>query len=298
MSWRARSWTRIAAMLMGPVALVSVLGVVSAAWADFTVCSTGCDLSNLINTNRTWAAATYWVWEHIQVQKKATLTLEPGVTLRFIPGTRLQVAGTLIAKGIEGRLITFTSGQPHAPPAPGDWGAIFFTKTAIGASFDKVGNYTGGSILEHCVVEYTGGGTAQRAIVAKSPRAPFVYQSTVRYNKAMESSSRAPRRPGSAKIPSRKMATQGSFISKCTATISGNPSISGNGSSGIKISGKATIQENRIEDNTKVGIYVDNIYGTQNPKVTLTRNDIVGNTPWQLRNETDGPHHLDARNNW
>lgn len=167
------------------LALTLLLGAVPAARAELTVCSAqGCDVPNIIDSDRTWKAATYRVQEHIQVRSGVRLTLEPGVTLRFTTHEMgLLVAGTLIARGTgdtEGKRITFTSDK--ATPAPKDWGTILFLETAVGARFDGEGNYVSGSLFEHCVVEYAGGGSAQGAIWAQSPRAPFVYKSTVRNN--------------------------------------------------------------------------------------------------------------------
>jgi len=61
------------------------------------------------------------------------------VTVKFDSGKKLQVNGELIAQGTAGNLITFTSNQ--ASPAPGDWGNIEFTGTAITTTMDAEGNY-------------------------------------------------------------------------------------------------------------------------------------------------------------
>jgi hypothetical protein len=64
---------------------------------------------------------------------KATLTIEPGVTLRFKKGGELTVdylagntaaSGTLIAVGTEQKPIVFTSAEPK--PAAGDWLGVVF----------------------------------------------------------------------------------------------------------------------------------------------------------------------------
>ncbi|MBI2877807.1 MAG: carboxypeptidase regulatory-like domain-containing protein [Candidatus Tectomicrobia bacterium] len=174
--------------------LALLLGSLPAVGADLTVCSSGCDVSSIVESDRTWREGTYRVQEHIQVRQGVTLTLEPGVTLKFDTRVSLQVEGTLIALGTKERSITFTSLQ--ASPTLGDWGTILFTETAIGASFDGSGNYTGGSILEHCVVEYAGGGTAQGAIWAQSLRAPYVYRSTIRANRGSGIRFAGPRQRG------------------------------------------------------------------------------------------------------
>ena len=84
----------------------------------------------------------------------ATLTIEPGVEVRFSPGTGLFIGrvrnndwdwiGALVAQGTGGSPIIFTSNA--ASPAPGDWKGIYFTNYAHDAT----------TVLEHCVVEYGG----------------------------------------------------------------------------------------------------------------------------------------------
>ncbi|MBI2876039.1 MAG: right-handed parallel beta-helix repeat-containing protein [Candidatus Tectomicrobia bacterium] len=164
--------------------LTLLLASLPAAQADLSVCSVGCDVSNLIQSQHTWIAATYRVQEPIRVEPGATLTLEPGATLQFTaPEIGLQVEGALIARGTEDRPITFTSSQ--LSPFPGSWGTISFDWQAVGASFDEAGNYVSGSIFEHCIVEYAGGSTARGAIRAQSARAPYLYRSIIRANAAV-----------------------------------------------------------------------------------------------------------------
>ncbi len=66
----------------------------------------------------------------------ATLTIEPGVVLRFAPGGRLRIdpasgtapaRGALVATGQEGLLVTFTTAS--SPPVAGDWYGIWFGGT-------------------------------------------------------------------------------------------------------------------------------------------------------------------------
>lgn len=88
----------------------------------------------------------------------ATLTIEPGVTLRFDPQTTLSMQGTssatgnsdlalgsLHAVGTADRPIVFTSAKPA--PAAGDWGGLVF-----------VGAATTRTRIEHAVIAYAGGG--------------------------------------------------------------------------------------------------------------------------------------------
>ncbi|MBN2017184.1 MAG: hypothetical protein JW794_03480 [Candidatus Cloacimonetes bacterium] len=69
-----------------------------------------------------------------------TLTLKPGVIVKFDPGKTMIIgnasnpsyAGGLIAVGTEDSLITFTSNA--AAPAPGDWDYIEFRNCCIDAN--------------------------------------------------------------------------------------------------------------------------------------------------------------------
>jgi predicted outer membrane repeat protein len=108
-----------------------------------------------ITSDTTWTAANspYVVTESVEIVEGVTLTVEPGVTVKFESGRGLQVDGDLVAQGVEGSLVTFTSNQTD--PAPGDWGSITFTRTAT-TTMDAKGNYISGSVLQYCVVEYAG----------------------------------------------------------------------------------------------------------------------------------------------
>ncbi len=93
--------------------------------------------------------------EHVQ-----TLTIEPGVEIRFNSGTGLYVGkeysgsygyyGALDAKGMPETPIIFTSNSTSA--VPGDWKGIWFRNTT---KDDR-------TILENCVIEY-GGSTADNS---------------------------------------------------------------------------------------------------------------------------------------
>jgi hypothetical protein len=88
----------------------------------------------------------------------AVLTIEAGTTIRFSPGSQLIVGyggslGGLIAVGTELLPITFTSASDN--PQPGDWLQLNFADGAV----------DGQNRLEHCVVEYGGGGTYGNILV-------------------------------------------------------------------------------------------------------------------------------------
>ncbi|MCG8641937.1 MAG: hypothetical protein MI862_19570, partial [Desulfobacterales bacterium] len=96
-------------------------------------------VSGNITTDTTWTLdnSPYIVTKDISVlgtdgeDDVTTLTIEPGVVVRFAAGSGLGIGtnnysnrGALIARGTETEPIIFTS---HAQtPAPGDWDGIFF----------------------------------------------------------------------------------------------------------------------------------------------------------------------------
>ena len=83
-----------------------------------------------IIADTTWAFTNspYIVTADVQVSAGVTLTIEPGVLVKFGRGRLLQVDGTLIARGTPDRSIIFSSSQ--SSPRLGDWGNIKFTAAA------------------------------------------------------------------------------------------------------------------------------------------------------------------------
>jgi hypothetical protein len=96
---------------------------------------------------------TFRVEENSATKAKTTLTIEAGVTVKFMKGTRLEVnhftsdqpaGGALVALGTDAQRITFTSAEPA--PARGDWAGLWFG--AVPLATNK---------LDHVVIEYAGG---------------------------------------------------------------------------------------------------------------------------------------------
>ncbi|MBK6346149.1 MAG: T9SS type A sorting domain-containing protein [Bacteroidales bacterium] len=119
------------------------------------------DVSGPITSNTLWTVANspYVVTGNILVMEGVTLTIQPGVEVRFDASKALQVNGTLIAKGTAADSIRFTS---NTTQTPGAWGNIYFPNSSADVVFDDAGNYLSGSIMEYCIVEYGGniGGTS------------------------------------------------------------------------------------------------------------------------------------------
>lgn len=103
------------------------------------------EVSGIISTDTTWTLANspYIVTGNILVEENINLTIEPGVTVKFNTNIYLRIDGTILAKGTESQMITFTSNKTS--PAPSDWGGIRIT------SISK------DSIFKYCRVKYGGG---------------------------------------------------------------------------------------------------------------------------------------------
>jgi hypothetical protein len=139
-------------------------------------------VSGIISANTTWAASgnPYNVTGNVMVNTGVTLTIEPGVIVKFDKLKSFQINGELIARGTTNNNITFTSSSTS--PAAGDWGYIFFSDVSTDAVFDAQGNYLSGSILEYCIVEYAGSGTNSLGAVQLTSSYPFINYCTIRNN--------------------------------------------------------------------------------------------------------------------
>src|SRR5437762_3547448 len=97
------------------------------------------NVSGFISANTTWtvAGAPYIIRGNTLLSHGFTLTIDPGVVVKFDSSKTLQIDGELIAIGAAQNRIIFTSNK--ATPAAGDWGEIHFSSTAVNATFDGNG---------------------------------------------------------------------------------------------------------------------------------------------------------------
>lgn len=214
----------------------------------------GTEVSGLINSDTTWALSSspYVVTGNVLVISGVTLTIEAGVTVKFASATSLQVNGTLIARGTNGNEITFTSNQ--ASPSSGDWGYVYLADSSSDATYDGSGDYSAGSILEYCVVEYAGG--IGYGAVRLSGAHPFLNHCTMRAN-----------------------ANAGIYGTGLLGTLKVlNSTITESSDRGIEVSGGTIlISNNTIHSNSGGGVYIPP--GTTT--ITLSSNTVRDNVASQ-----------------
>ncbi len=124
-----------------------------------------------------WAAPYVVVSGTVNVYKDtvtaATLTIDPGVIVKFASGTSLQAGsgsnrGVLEAQGTADNKITLTSNQ--AAPAPGNWNGVTLSGAASGLS-----------VIEYVTIEYAGSGANyNNANLTIYSAAPIIRNSLIR----------------------------------------------------------------------------------------------------------------------
>ena len=265
-----------------------------ATLAVLVLCVTGpagaeTEVGGVICANTTWDLAgspyvvTVAAGGAVVVGCDATLTIEPGVEVRFEPQLALLVGwsawgpGTLVARGTEQSPILFTSDE--AEPAPGDWGRIDFLDQAADVTLDGSNEYESGCILEHVIVEYAGSG--DYAAVNVSQSAPLLRYCEVREN--LES--------GIAVDSAPPLRVEGCYVhdnaysgiafsdspgnTLAGNTITDNSTMNGGGIH-FDNSDSNTIGGNTISDNN-ASMHGGGIYFVDSDSNTLTGNVIDGN---------------------
>lgn len=131
--------------------------------SSYVIAST--NITENITQDTTWdtSGSPYTITKEIQIYDDITLTISPGVEVRFDQNTALIIAGELKAIGTINNNIKFTSNS--LTPSMGDWKYIQFldtaTTTAYQPSFEYdyanhqiLLTYSSGSIFDYCIIEY------------------------------------------------------------------------------------------------------------------------------------------------
>lgn len=230
-----------------------------------------CSVSGLIGANVTWSPATcnpYIMTGSILVLSSATLTIAPGTRVEVTSLKGLTVQGTLVARGVDGTPIVFTSNA--ASPGKGDWGYIHFADSSTDATVDANGNYVSGSILQYATVEYAGGASINdNGAVRIEASSPYIDHNTIRLNKTdgiHAWSNGAPylfnNQVLNNGIPGSTSANGIYVDSTGTTTIKAN-TVQGNTSTGIAMNyGTPALRDNTVTSNGYYGILVSNAVAT------------------------------------
>lgn len=200
-----------------------------------------CLVSGPISIDTIWDTACDWIiTDTVNVLSNVTLTINPGVVVKFYPLKSLDVDGRLLAAGTENSPITFTSYQN--PPAQGDWGYILFDIL----STDNPSCDLDGNILQHAIIEYAGGDnlTDNGAVIINNA-SPCLDNNILRQNAA---------------DAIHVIGRSNPVISSNTITDNGTPGVTA--ARGIYINSSTVtaplnIFDNTITNNTNTGIYIE-----------------------------------------
>ena len=247
----------------------------------------GTHVSGEIISDTTWslAGSPYIVTGDVTIRHSnpsygtaiAKLTIDPGVEIRFDPGTGLYVGlnyrhdtydyyGALSAKGTADAPIVFTSNSSN--PSPGDWVGIVFRDQTDDAQ----------TALEYSVVEYGGSTSSDKRNIYCANANPTIKNSTIQNSSG-----------------------SGLYLSSSSPTIEGN-FISDNGQDGIYSddSSAAVISNNTINNNggAAVNIYpmgvknIRNNHGSGNGKnaIAIRGGDITSSSTWVKLNTEALPY--------
>jgi len=232
----------------------------------------GTYVSGLISVNTTWSAANspYIVTANAAVAQGVTLTVEPGVTVKFSTGTYLQIQGCLNAQGTSSNKIVFTSRQ--GTPAPGDWQYIKFNDTSDDAN---------------CVIKFAEIKYADFGIYC-TDASPSIGENTISNNNYGIYYNGGSSIISSNTISGNSYCGIGIFDYSSLPLVSNNV-ISNNGSYGVYTTALAMIYNNAISSNN-TGIYsignhtvsknaiLNNVYGIRCLwYMTASRNTILNN---------------------
>ncbi len=231
-------------------------------------------INGFINTNTTWttAGSPYVVNGNTLLSNGYTLTIEPGVVVKFDTNRTLQIDGELIAIGTFQNRIKFTSNK--VSPAAGDWGEIHFSNTSTQAVFNSNGDYLSGCIMKYCEVMY-GGNSLGYGQIHLENSSPYFSRCTIIYSSQAGIYSN-----GTSYILDSSMVSHCGrglvFNLSCIGVIIKNDSIINNTGVGIWVNGLAcnsVVQNNYFYGNDYSALNFDNTVNN----VTITGNYFINN---------------------
>ncbi len=118
----------------------------------------------------------YHFTQSILVDSGASLLIEPGTVLEMDSNVSITINGLLVARGTETDSIRFRAYDSRYP-----WGTLLFSDQSMDATYDVDSQYTGGCVMEYCVVAYGGESARPGALCIESSN-PFMARSRVQYS--------------------------------------------------------------------------------------------------------------------
>jgi hypothetical protein len=137
------------------------------------------NVSGFINANTTWdlAGSPYIVTGNILVSHGFTLTIDPGVVVKFDTAKTIQIEGQLIAIGNAANRIKLIANQPSS--TNGYWGSMQFSDASVDAVYNSNGYYSG-CTLQFCDILNGGAGNYGAIYVINSH--PYFSNCTIAYS--------------------------------------------------------------------------------------------------------------------
>jgi len=213
--------------------------------------------------------STYQIYDTMTMNSGVTLTVDPGVVVKFYSGAGLTINGGLDAQGTSDFPVVFTSYKDDqyggdlnldgydTTPVNGDWRGIYFTNQAD----------DGACVIDNAVIRY--GGSANSGMI-------YAYQTNFPITNSVISNS----------------STNGIRSYQSSLTLANNEVFSNIGDGlYLESSGTHTMTGMRIFANFGDGIEVRNSVSS-----AVTDSEIFGNTGYGIRNSTGVT--IPARDNW
>jgi|GEM_PF-5041188 len=221
----------------------------------------------LVETDATWdtLGVPFRITRLFEIAEGATLTIVPGNTLSFDPGSGIAVgkssSGTLIADGTD-KMIVFTSSEPS--PEPGAWEGLSF------------GEFAGsGCLLDSCIIEY-GAETQPGNIHVKDAEISVTntrVHHSAQYGMYFEGEGRFSSLDGTVITDNALFPIR--ITAKYVGDLTDSTSYTGNGTDLIEVGG-ATLTEAATWDNLEIDYLVSGMVGIDDGGVlTLAAGDTL-----------------------
>jgi len=230
------------------------------------------EIGGIISQDTTWTLADspYIVTGGVVVNGGVTLTIEPGVMVRFDSGISLQINGKLIAEGTDDNKITFTSNLTSQ--AAGDWGSITFADSSVDDEIEENETDTSGSIVKYCNIEF--GGDGSNGLIQIDSSSPSITNS-----KITNSLSAGIYIDGGAPLIDNNTVincTKGIYSSANSIIVNNTLK---NNIYGAYLTSHETFSNNLISDNTSDGLYTTGGCGYSG---TISGNVVKNNDGWGI----------------